>query len=318
LARIMLVSLAIAVLFVSLAPNSASAQASKASKIKQAPTPANAVLKASPNEPFIYRKINDNLYVVAEVHKPYPANEANNPIHTQTMGFVIGTQKAAVIDTGLGLADLRKYLEQFTDKPIIVLNTHGHIDHVGANQLFDMCYIAKEDEKSMLGAKREERVNSYPNMFMVGETEMIEFAKKSMVPDGPIKYSFIKDGDKIDLGGVEIEAVAFPGHSPGSMAYLDRRDGVAFTGDEILFRIGLGTKANVPIYLKALENFAERSKGIETIINGHQWPPMNRYDIQEEKELAQGIIDGTIKGVPDPVLKNNMYYLRWKRISLRD
>lgn len=314
--RIVLIGTAIAILFASLAPTPASAQAGKA--IKQVPTPANAVPKASPTEPFIYRKINDNLYVVAEVHKPYPANEVNNPIHTQTMGFVIGTQKAAVIDTGLGLADLRKYLEQFTDKPIIVLNTHGHIDHVGANQLFDMCYIAQEDEKSMLSAKREERVNSYPNMFMVGETEMIEFAKRSMVPDGPIKYSFIRDGDKIDLGGVELEVVAFPGHSPGSVAFLDRRDGVAFTGDSILFRIGLGNRANVPAYLAAAKNFAEKSKGIETIINGHQWAPMNRYDIQEEIELAQGIVDGIIKGVPDPVLKRNMYYLRWKRISLSD
>ena len=68
------------------------------------------------------------------------------------MGFVIGDKKAAIIVTGLGLADPRKLLEQFTDLPIIVLNTHGHIDHVSANQLFDMSYKAQADEKLMLSA----------------------------------------------------------------------------------------------------------------------------------------------------------------------
>jgi hypothetical protein len=45
---------------------------------------------------------------------------------------------------------------------------------------------------------------------------------------------------------------------------------------------------------------------------------MNRHDILEERELAQAIVDGVVNGVPDPVLGTNMYYLRWKRISLRD
>ena len=154
-------------------------------------------------------------------------------------------------------------------------------------------------------------------MFMVGNTEMCDFAAKSMVADKPFKYGFLKDGEKIDLGGVELEVVAFPGHSPGSVAFLDRRDNVAFTGDEILFRIGLRNRENVATYLKALDSFAERSKGIETIINGHQWEPMNRYDIDEERALATGILNGTITGVPDPRMKSVMYFFGFKRISLQ-
>ena len=294
------------------------AQASKTGQKIQAPVPPHTMPKASPKEPYVYRKINDGLYVVAEIHQPYPKNEVNNPIHTQTMAFVIGTKKAAIIDTGLGLANLRSFLEQFTKMPIIVLNTHGHLDHVGANQLFDMSYITKEDEKIMLSTTRESRLNGYKTMFMPGNEEMCAFADKNMVADKPFKYDFFKDGDKIDLGGVELEVVAFPGHTAGSVAFLDRRDGAAFTGDSILFRTVLGSRQNVATYLKSITGFEERSKGIDTLINGHQWEAMNRYDIQECKELAQGVVDGTIKGVPDPVLKANMYYLRWKRFSLRD
>jgi hydroxyacylglutathione hydrolase len=315
-AKIMVLCLALIFLVGSLARTSTNAQATKGTRITQAPVPPNTVPKASPNQPYVYRKINDNLYVVAEIHQPYPKNEVNNPIHTQTMGLILGNQKAALIDTGLGLADLRKFVSQFTNLPIIVLNTHGHLDHVGANQLFDMSYINQADEKAMLATKGEERLRGYKEMFMVGNTEMIEFAEKNMVADKPFKYGFINDGDKIDLGGVEIEVVAFPGHSPGSVAFIDRRDKVAFTGDEILFRIGLGNRQNVATYVKALDNFAEKSKGIDTIINGHQWEPMNRYDIDEERILATGILNGTITGVPDPYLKSMIYFFGWKRISL--
>lgn len=292
------------------------AQAPKAARIVQAPVPPGTMPKASPDQPYVYRKVNDNLYVVAEIHQPYPKHEINNPVHTQTMPFVIGSRKAAIIDTGLGLADLRSFLEQFTDLPIIVLNTHGHPDHVGANQLFDMSYIAREDEKAMLSVTREMRLNGYKTMFMPGNEAMIAFAEKHMVADKPFKYGFIQDGDKIDLGGVELEVVAFPGHSPGSVAFLDRRDGVAFTGDSILFRVGLGNRERVAQYLKSLERFAERSKGIEVIINGHQWEPMNRYDIEELRTLAAGILNGTIRGVPDHHLKSMIYFFGWKRISL--
>ena len=66
------------------------------------------------------------------------------------MGLIIGNQKAALIDTGLGWADLRKFVSQFADLPIIVLNTHSGPDHEGANQLFDMSDISQVDGKAML------------------------------------------------------------------------------------------------------------------------------------------------------------------------
>lgn len=313
-ARFLLSGTAIAML-AGIAVSPADAQATRAAKAVQAPVPAGTVPKASPDQPYVYRKVNDNLYVVAEIHQPYPRHEINNPIHTQTMPFVIGSRKAAIVDTGLGLADLRSFLEQFTDLPIIVLNTHGHPDRVGANQLLDMSYIAREDEQAMLGVTREMRLNGYKNMFMPGNEAMIAFAEKHTVADKPFEYGFIRDGDKIDLGGVELEVVAFPGHSPCSVAFLDRRDGVAFTGDSILFRVGLGNRERVAQYLKSLERFAERSEGIEVIINGHQWEPMNRYDIEELRTLAAGILNGTIKGVPDRHLKSMIYFFGWKRIS---
>jgi hydroxyacylglutathione hydrolase len=295
------------------------AQSGQTPKLTQAPVPANTAPLPSKDQPYVYRKVNDKLYIIAEIHQPFPKNEVTNPPHTQQMGLVIGNKRAALIDTGLGLTDLRKFVSQFTSLPIIVLNTHGHVDHVGANQLFDMSYVAKEDEKVMLNANREERLKGY-KQFMEGNIEMIEFAEKNMVPDKPFKYGFIKDGDKIDLGGVEIEVVGFPGHSPGSVALIDRRDNVAFCGDSILFRVLLQNREKLAQYLKSLDNFAEKTKGIDTIINGHQWEPFHRSDIDEERALATAVLNRTIKGTPMQILfaTRTVYVLGNKRIGLSD
>jgi len=296
------------------------AQAPEQPSAKQSPVPPGVHPTPSPDEPYVYRKENDNLYVVAEIHQPFPVEEVNNPIHTQTMGLVIGTEKAALIDTGLGLADLRAFVETLTDKPIVVLNTHGNVDHVGANQLFDLSYIHQADEQGMLRANREERLRGYCEYFMPGIEEMCEFAKVNMVEDGPFDYEFIEEGDKIDLGGVELEVVAFPGHTPGSVAFIDRRDNVVFSGDSLLFRVLLGSRESLAQYLESLDHFAEATEGIDTIINGHQWFAMDRTDIDEMRELGLAVLNREISGTLQTFLggERMIYQMGSKKIGLRD
>lgn len=298
----------------------ARAQAPKATSGLQSPVPPGVHPTPSPQDPYVYRKENDNLYIIAEIHQPFPREEIHNPIHTQQMGLVIGTEKAALIDTGLGLADLRAVVETLTDKPVIVLNTHGHVDHVGANQLFDMSYIHQADEEAMLRANREERVRGYCEYFMPGNDEMCEFAKANMVDDKPFEYGFIKPGDTIELGGVEIEVVGFPGHSPGSVAYIDRRDNVVFCGDSLLFRVQLGSRESLAQYLQSLDHFAEATEGIDTIINGHQWFPFHRSDIDEMRELGLAVLNRKITGTPQTMLggERMIYEMNGKKIGLRD
>src|SRR3954447_9069664 len=50
--------------------------------------------------------------------------------------LIIGREKAALIDTGCGIGDLRKAVRAVTDKPIVVVNTHTHTDHIGSNHQF--------------------------------------------------------------------------------------------------------------------------------------------------------------------------------------
>ncbi len=283
------------------------------------PVPAGTAPKPDPAQPYVYRKVSDRFYVIAEIHQPYPIDEVNNPPHTQQMGLIIGTKQAAIIDTGLGLADLRKYVSQFTDLPVIALSTHGHLDHVGANQLFDGAYVGKEDEATALSSTRAGRLRGYSG-FMEGNAAMIEFATKNMVDDKPIKYNFVKDGDKIDLGGIEIEVIGFPGHTPGSVAYVERQHKVAFTGDSMLFRVLLSNREKLAQWTESVKNFAAKTKDIDTIVNGHQWEPFHQSDIAEELALSDAIMQRKITGTTKVILNSPrmIYTLGSKRIGLSD
>lgn len=61
------------------------------------------------------------------------------------MYLVVGEEKAALIDTGMGFPGLRQLVERLTDKPVIVLNTHGHLDHIGGNDEFGCIYLHPDD-----------------------------------------------------------------------------------------------------------------------------------------------------------------------------
>ena len=53
------------------------------------------------------------------------------------ISLIVGPEKAVLIDTGCGIGDLHKAVAEVTDKPVIVVNTHTHLDHLGSNRQFD-------------------------------------------------------------------------------------------------------------------------------------------------------------------------------------
>lgn len=59
--------------------------------------------------------------------------------------MLIGEERAALIDTGLGIDNIKRITDQLTDLPIIVLTTHVHTDHIGSHQEFDTIYVHEDD-----------------------------------------------------------------------------------------------------------------------------------------------------------------------------
>jgi len=59
--------------------------------------------------------------------------------------LVKGSKLAILFDTGYGNRDLRSFVESNISTPYIVINSHGHPDHIGGNKSFDEVYAVKEE-----------------------------------------------------------------------------------------------------------------------------------------------------------------------------
>ena len=121
--------------------------------------------------------------------------------HEATGYIVVGNEKVCVIDTMNGYNDLHKVVRDITDKPILVVNTHGHPDHIFGNVYFDEVYMNPKDN---------ELAESFVNA-----PEFIKECKKAGLTMPAFKP--IKGGDVIDLGGKTLEVYDLPGHTPGTI-----------------------------------------------------------------------------------------------------
>ena len=116
-----------------------------------------------------------------------------------------GAEKAVLIDTGASGNDAKKLAESVTDKPVVLVNTHGDGDHVAGNGEFESFYMHRADFENCGVAKR------------CPGSRCIDIA----------------DGDIIDAGGRPLEMILIPGHTYGSVAILDVNERVLYTGDSV-------------------------------------------------------------------------------------
>lgn len=130
------------------------------------------------------------------------------------------TKECAVVDPG---ADPRKIFHSVADlelKPVVLINTHGHIDHVGANQdikeHYDIPLYIHTADKVML----EHSFHS--------EIAFLLNARPSPPPDG-----FLSEDKPIIFGESQLQVLWTPGHSPGSVSLLG--EGFVLSGDTLFY-----------------------------------------------------------------------------------
>lgn len=149
-------------------------------------------------------------------------NESMTVIRSKTgelLYLIEGTKQAALIDTCVGAGHLRDVVESLTDKPIIVLLTHGHVDHAPGAAEFDEVYLNLQDLDLYKRHCRLEERKGYLQAGMGAEFDTL--CETDFVSEEPEKvFHDLQDGEVFDLGGIHVEAIAFPGHTKGCMAFL--------------------------------------------------------------------------------------------------
>lgn len=148
----------------------------------------------------------------------------------EIMYLAEGEERAALIDTCLGVGHLRSFVETLTDKPLTVLLTHGHVDHAMGAPEFDAVYMnPKDTEMFWQHCPMDVRTGYIAGALGERFAELAEADFVSPRPD--MAFLPLEDGMCFDLGGLHVDAVAFPGHTQGTMAFLIREPGLLVLGD---------------------------------------------------------------------------------------
>ncbi|MFX1236857.1 MAG: MBL fold metallo-hydrolase [Promethearchaeota archaeon] len=211
-------------------------------------------------------KINSHLIVIRE-----KLNDIDPRLLTEytNIYLILGTHSALLLDTGSGLCSIKEAIRHYIeDRKLIVLNTHSDWDHVGGNFEFQKIFIHELEKKRISNTLDISILKSSPKS-IVKKFESNDFKIK---PASSIEG--LKEGDKIDLGNIQVKVFQTPGHSVGSISLLSSR-GELFTGDTAHYgTVYLPEKGDIVEFISSLERLI-RLSNIDTKI----FPSHEQYDV---------------------------------------
>ena len=282
--------------------------------------PAIIVSCGSPKDvevgPYTVSVIEDNVYHIQDYNAANPAGEAfdaeGNKTHFNNCSdiyLIVGENEALVIDLSnrIDWADnadesLRAIItERAGGKPVTVTFTHSHGDHTG-----------------MLPAM----LDLPGTRFALPQQDFVRFADR--IPED--RREFIREGKVFDLGGMEVETIAVPGHTVGSVVYFLKGHDLLFTGDAIGSGHGVWifNEDGFYNYVSAVPHLVEWLEDPENGVNldklqvygGHYWQkdwlnlPKGRElgmdYIREMQELVNQMETGTAATEPSNLGRNGL------------
>lgn len=147
--------------------------------------------------------------------------------------LLVGSERAALIDTGLGVADIRAVVQRLTDLPVIALTTHAHWDHIGGHGLFSSIGVHELEERWL--------TERFPVPLAAVKANLLREPCEFPPEFDPAQYrlyrgpvtDILHDGDEIDLGHRRVSVLHTPGHSPGHCCFYEPTRGTLYSGDLI-------------------------------------------------------------------------------------
>ena len=193
---------------------------------------------------FAVQRLREGVYLVGE------------PMHVNSY-LILGSRRAVLLDTGMGIRDIRTCVRAITDLPVLVVNSHYHFDHVGGNHLFEDIAIHEagaarlaeqppaewfpaylESAAAVLAQYRAFRAVDEEWFQVLGrEMQMrplpASFDRDAWRTIASVPNQLLHDGDELDLGDRVLRVAHTPGHTPDCICLLDERERILFTGDTV-------------------------------------------------------------------------------------
>lgn len=207
----------------------------------------------------------------------YMANKIRQGFYSIDQGFVRsflieGDREALLIDTGVGDGNLKEYVEKITKLPVTVIFTHADGDHVG-------------------GAGQFERRFMHP----------CEFDYYKSKNENTVQMEPIWEGDIIHLGSYCFEVILIPGHTPGSIALLEKEKRFLIGGDSIqigvIFMFGNGRDFDA--YRASMRKLQGRLEEFDTVYAFHNALSMEANTVNLLYTAAGKVMENKVYGKPE-------------------
>ncbi|WP_350454907.1 MBL fold metallo-hydrolase [Slackia heliotrinireducens] len=241
-------------------------------------------------------RLPDSVFAICE---PQHLQEVN-------MFLIVGDDRALLLDTGLGMCDVKAVVDELYQGPLQVINCHRHFDHTGNNWRFPEVLAADAPGVA------EQAATGIPHEFLANQTDPDMFLfdfPAGLDPDTfcvrPYRVRPVADGHVFDLGGREIEVVYTPGHTEDSLMLYDRTHDILFGGDMVYlaaiyveFDNDFMGHSDIAGYIESLRMLEQKFPQVKTVYASHNDFVVDPEAIPVLREALQAVHDGVVQGEP--------------------
>jgi glyoxylase-like metal-dependent hydrolase (beta-lactamase superfamily II) len=227
---------------------------------------------------------------VFAIYEPHQAEEVISYL-------IVGRKQALLFDTGMGIANIRNVVTRLTSRPVVVLNSHTHDDHVGDNWRFPYIYgMDTAFTRANAKGSREDAQGEITPDQICGELPKSFNSKTYSTKPWHISL-FVHDGFKFALGGRTLEIIATPGHTPDAISLIDRENGLLFTGDTYypapiwLFR----PETDLDAYVASVKKLAALAPQLTLVLGAHYVPVAKPSVLPELAAAIESVRAGKVK-----------------------